>query len=116
MRIDELMQFTHTNALEMTHIAELGDLISAIGGISKGFPDYNNTDKTSMKHRVWTDPFITTVKGILVVLAKFNNFSYIRESVLQINLDPVCSAENGWMHGARIVGTYPIVSVIWFAD
>ena len=66
--------------IDIPMIIELGDLISSIGGISKGFPDFEASSKVSGNKLIWSQPFIATLKGIIVVLSKFNSFPNIREA------------------------------------
>jgi exportin-T len=66
--------------IDIPMIIELGDLISLIGAISKGFPDFETSSKVSGNNLIWSRPFIATLKGIIVVLSKFNNFPNIREA------------------------------------
>ena len=61
--------------VDLSTISEMGDLISAIGSLTKGFPDYDGTQSP------WRVPFKTTLEGILVVLSRYNSFVFIRSSV-----------------------------------
>jgi exportin-T len=74
VRIGEIIQYLDVNQVELVLIAELGDLISAIGGVIKGFPDFDPLVST----KVWTEPFKATLQAILVVLNKYNRFENIR--------------------------------------
>jgi exportin-T len=76
IRIEEIMSSTSNPT--PAAVAELGDLITSIGAISKGFPDYDSSQKGKA---IWSQPFINTLKGILVVLGRFHMFPSIRESV-----------------------------------
>ncbi|KAI8901283.1 armadillo-type protein [Globomyces pollinis-pini] len=79
-RIEEIMQIGETQPLNELHISELGDLISAVGAITKGFPDYSKVSQTNFDPLVWRQPFTTTLQGILIVLSKYNVYPNIRES------------------------------------
>ncbi len=74
------MGISAASTLDMSMVTELGDLISSIGGISKGFPDFETSSKASVNTQIWSQPFIATLKGIVVVLSKFNHFANIREA------------------------------------
>jgi exportin-T len=79
-RIEEIMAFFDTNPIELVLVAEMGDLISAIGGVTKGFPEFNDKELSGSDTRVWSEPFKVTLQGILVVLGKYNNFENIRSA------------------------------------
>jgi exportin-T len=81
MRIEAIMSVNDINAIHPTTIGELSDLISSIGAISKGFPDFDASEKGQANSNIWSQPFITTLKGILVVLGRFNVHANIREAV-----------------------------------
>jgi exportin-T len=79
LRIEEIMGLSSNP--DPAIISELGDLISSVGAISKGFPDYDASEKAKLNNKIWSQPFVNTLKGILVVLSRFNMFPSIRESV-----------------------------------
>jgi exportin-T len=81
LRIESIMAVSDVSAIPHATIGELSDLISSIGAISKGYPDYDASEKGRANSNIWSQPFITTLKGILVVLARFNIHSSIREAV-----------------------------------
>lgn len=78
-RIEEIVQIqsaTTSAAIDLVLIGEMGDLISCIGCISKGFPDTTKQDGGSF----WTLPFKTTLQGVVIVLSKFNSYAHIRNA------------------------------------
>ncbi|KAJ3271577.1 pre-tRNA nuclear export protein [Terramyces sp. JEL0728] len=79
-KIEEIMHHSDSTSLNDIYIAELADLVSAIGGISKGFPEFEKSKVTNYNPEVWRNPFNTTIQGILVVLRKFNRYPPIREA------------------------------------
>lgn len=84
-RIEEIVQFqSNTPVIDLVLVAEIGDLMSCIGCISKGFPDYNEKSSTEAAAAVvtpfWSLPFKTTLQGILIVLSKFNTYGHIRNA------------------------------------
>ncbi|KAJ3325466.1 pre-tRNA nuclear export protein [Boothiomyces sp. JEL0866] len=80
-KVEEIMRHSETTPLNDIYIAELADLISAIGGISKGFPEFEKTKEiANYNPEIWRGPFNNTIQGILVVLRKFNTYPQIREA------------------------------------
>jgi exportin-T len=77
-RIEEIVQYSQNAALDLVTIAELGDLISSIGCIAKGFPDIEKTE--GVMNPFWTVPFKTTLQGILIVLSNLSNYPSIRSA------------------------------------
>ncbi|KAJ3256087.1 pre-tRNA nuclear export protein [Boothiomyces macroporosus] len=76
-KIEEIMHHSETTQLNEIYIAELSDLISAIGG----FPEFEKTkDMANYNPEIWRSPFNTTIQGILIVLRKFNTYPQIREA------------------------------------
>ena len=78
-RVEEIVQYSQTAPLDLVTVAELGDLISSIGCIAKGFPDSSSTDAISPAP-FWTVPFKTTLQGILIVLSNLSSYPSIRSS------------------------------------
>lgn len=57
---------------------ELSDIITAIGSISKGFPDY--AEKPGRTPTGWSLIFQQSLRAIIVVLGKLSEYGEIREA------------------------------------
>ncbi|KAI8620592.1 armadillo-type protein [Chytriomyces sp. MP71] len=55
-------------------------LITAVGSVSKGFPDYDVTTRTSQSSPLWANVFKQALHRIILVLQTLNGFETIRES------------------------------------
>lgn len=76
-RIQAIMAFAEFNSIDMILVWELSDLITAVGSISKGFPDYK---PTTHAQQPWTESWKSTLQGVLIVLGKLNQHPSIREA------------------------------------
>jgi exportin-T len=76
-RVQAIVAYAETNAINSVLIWELSDLITAIGSISKGFPDYNPATHVNVP---WSASWKSTLQGVLIVLGKFNQHKSIREA------------------------------------
>ena len=62
-------------------VGELGNIICAIGAISKGFPDFSSVTTTSPSTgNEWKQPFLLTLQAIGLVLERYCGFKSIREA------------------------------------
>ena len=81
-KIDEIMQkCSNLGSWPSELICELSDLITAVGSICKGFPDYEEKQYKPCSPPAWTFIFEQSLKGIIVVLGKLSEHPEIREAV-----------------------------------
>lgn len=78
-RIQSIIDYGETNRINIVLVYELSDLITAVGSISKGFPEYNQQTNSSVPP--WSECWKTTMQGILIVLVRYNQYPSIREAV-----------------------------------
>ncbi|KAJ3361329.1 hypothetical protein HDU91_003982 [Kappamyces sp. JEL0680] len=85
-RVEDIIQQSASGDLDLGTICELGELISALGCIAKGFPDFESTGRSAIRP-FWAIPFKTILQGILVVLGKYNMYPSIRNAVSTTPVD-----------------------------
>jgi exportin-T len=78
--METIMQHPLDSNRTLPLVAEISNLISAIGCITKGFPEYVKETSLQTNSRVWFQPFLSTLQGITVVLSQLNQYKSIRES------------------------------------
>lgn len=61
-----------------THLKQL---ITAVGSVGKGFPDYDVAANASVVHPLWASVFKEAMKLIIMVLQQLSQFEMIRESI-----------------------------------
>jgi hypothetical protein len=106
-RIEEIMSVADSS-LDIILIWELADLITCIGSLGKGFPDYDETKDSQQAS--WAFLMKSTLQGVLIVLSKLNVHPSIREAVRATNLVTFCLAKNDWLSWTCFIRAASLVS------
>jgi exportin-T len=79
-RIQAIVEYGENTQINEVLVWELSDLITAVGSISKGFPDTPKSNAGQEESPPWSDSWKLTLQGVLVVLGKYNQHRPIREA------------------------------------